>query len=719
MTTLTQLPAVPAVGPSDLLPLSHAGILYSVTVSQLTAPLQPVIDISSGCLLGRNSAGGGLPEAVTVGTGLALTNGIVTANGADHAGYPVQAAMSLLDNVVIESNAAPALLPVTALRGLFSAGSGISIDNNGVITVTQSSIAGPGGQQGPAGPAGPAGPQGPAGPTGDGLAAPATANSVSTIGASDYVAIWQNGANAWIPYGQLVGGQTINQLPAASPAADSDMLLVAQGGSSLNVQSFGAVWTYLQAKIPSLKTNVVELTSNTVLDGTSHNDRLLVVSQPITLTANFSNMGSGFVCTVINLSAGSVTMGTGITSGSGSTSLPPGTSTGMVGITYSGGSLVWWSGIVPNAPTLTVASISAPAPSTSFTITGGIFNDAPTALDYSTNGGTTWLAAPTPVITANAFSFTLPGLTAGTYTIRVRDHANTALVGVSNSFTVIPPSVSIGSTPASLTLGASLNLSGTVSPALNAVRVGYSSSGTTAPTNWLNATVANGAWSAVLTPSAAGTIYVWAEQSSATTVQAVSSSISVVAASLTVTAPSSGMAGSVVTVSGTVNPVADTVNVQLAAQNSTAPASGWTAAVNNSGNFALSLTPSAAGTYYAWAQDLATGLTAVSAPITVAAQPPLVLGINTPTTLSYVHGTGTIGLNGAISPAQPASVQVALSTSKTTAPTSGWQAATDISYNTLWAIYYTTPATPGVYYVWVETTTGGSRAVSTFTITVT
>jgi hypothetical protein len=718
MTTIAELPAVATVGPGDLLPLSQAGLTYSVSVSQLTASLQPVINVPSGELLGRNSAGTGGPEAVVLGSGLALSNGVIAANGGDHSGFPLQLAMSLSDNVVIEAGTAPGLLRVTALRGLFSAGNGIAINPAGVIAVTESGIAGPPGPPGATGAQGPAGPSGPVGATGQGLIAPDTQNSASTIGSSDYVAIWQNGTNAWIPYGQLIGGQTINQLPAAAPAADSDTLLVAQGGNALSVQGFGALWTYLQAKIPSLKTNVVELTANTVLDGTSHNDRLLVASQPITLTANFANMGSGFSCTLINLSAGSIKMGTGISSGSGSSSLPPGTSTSLVALTYSGGSIVWWSGIVPNAPTLTVASISAPGPTAAFTITGGIFNDAPIALDYSTNGGVSWTAVVSPVITANAFSFTVPGLSAGTYTVQVRDHANPAILGVSNAFTITPPSISINATPASLTLGGSLALSGAVSPGNNPVRVGYSSSTSSAPSSWVNATVTNGSWTASLTPLAAGTIYVWAQQSSATTVQSISSPISVVAASLTVSVPATGTAGSVVTITGTVNPAADAVNVQLSTQNSAAPSSGWTAAVNTGGNFALSLTPASAGTYYAWAQDPSSGLTAVSAAIAVAAQPALTLAINNPGG-SYVHGTGTIPLNGGISPTQPASVQVVLSTSNTSAPASGWQAASDIYSNELWAIYYPTPATAGNYYVWVETTTGGSRVVSSFTITVT
>jgi hypothetical protein len=718
MTTIAQLPAAATVGASDLLALSQAGLLYSVSVSQLTANLQPLLTVPTGDLLGRNSAGAGAPEAVALGAGLALTAGILSADGADHAGFAVQTAMSLGDDLVISSAGAPGLLPVTALRGLFSAGSGVAIDANGVVAVTASAIAGPAGPQGPAGPTGPAGPQGPAGATGAGLVAPAAGNSASSIGATDYVAIWQNGANAWMPYGQFLGGQTINQLPAAGPAADSDELLVAQGSNSLSVQSFGSVWTYVQAKLPSFKAGVVELTGNTVLDGTSHNNRILVASAPLTLTANFANMGSGFACTLINLSAGSITMGTGISSGSGGTSLPPGAAADLVAFSYSGGSLVWWSGIIPNAPTLTVGSIPAPAPNTAFNVTGGVFNDAPTALDYSTDGGATWHVASSPVITANAYSFTLPGLAGGTYAVRVRDHANTAVVGVSNSFTVVPPAVTIDALPASAVLGATLAVSGTVSPGNAAVVVGISNSATVAPASWVNAAVANGAWSATLTPGATGTIYIWAEQSSASLVQAVSAALSVVAASLAISAPATGTAQTALTISGAVSPAADAVNVQLSTQNTTAPSSGWSVAVTTAGSYALSLTPSAAGTYYAWAQDPATGLTAVSAAITIAAAPALTYTINNPGG-PFVHGAGTILINGGLSAGQTASTQIALSTSNTVAPASGWETAYSFSNNTVWGVYYTMPAAAGNYYVWVESTTGLGQTVSSFTITVT
>jgi hypothetical protein len=705
MTTIAELPPATTVGSSDLLPLSQAGLLYSVSVSQLTADLQPLIEIASGELLGRNSIGAGTPEVVAVGTGLNLASGTLQANGADHAGFPVQGGMSLADDIVISSASAPGLLPVTALRGLFSAGSGVSIDGSGVIAVTASAIAGPTGPQGVAGPVGPAGPAGAIGATGSGLAAPAAGNSASSIGASDYVAIWQNGANAWMPYGQFLGGQTIDQLPAAGPVADSDELLV-------------ALWTYTQAKLPSFKPAVLELTSNTVLDATTHNARILIASAPITLSANFANMGAGFSCTLVNLAAGSVTMGTGISSGSGGTTLPPGASTTLLGLAYSGGSLVWWSGIVPNAPTITVGSITAPAPGTAFTVGGGIFNDAPTALDYSTNGGTTWAAAASPVISTNAYSFTVPGLAGGTYSLRVRDHTNPAVIGISSSFTITPPSVSINAPGAAVTLGATLALSGTVSPGSDAVRVGMSASNTAAPTVWVNAVVSNGAWTASVTPGAAGMIYIWAQQTAATSVQAISGAISVVAASLTVTADATGTAGTALSVSGTVSPIADSVTVQLATQNTVPPTSAGTAATNSAGSFTAALTPSAAGTYYAWAQDAATGLSAVSAAITVAAGAGLVFGFNNPGG-TYTHGVSTVPLNGSVTPPQSASVQVAFSTSNTVAPSSGWQPANIIYGGALWAIYYPVPASAGNYYIWVETTTGGSQAVSSFTVSVT
>jgi hypothetical protein len=142
----------------------------------------------------------------------------------------------------------------------------------------------------------------------------------------------------------LLDGETVSQLQAAVAAADTDRFAVDQGGPALVRQSFAALWTYLSAKLPQARRRVVELTTATVLDATAHNDAILVCSQPLTLTANFANMGSGFVCEVVNLSTGDVTMGTGIMVGSGDTVLPTRGRARLLAFAYSGGNRVFWEG---------------------------------------------------------------------------------------------------------------------------------------------------------------------------------------------------------------------------------------------------------------------------------------------------------------------------------------------------------------------------------------
>jgi hypothetical protein len=615
------------------LPLSQAGTLYAASVAQITAGLQTEIVLPTGDLLGRASAGAGEPEALSLGSGLALGQATLAATGTDHLGFGLAASFALGDEVIVNAGGAPSRLPMPALRGLFAAGQGIAIDPNGTFSVTAGAIAGPTGPQGPAGPVGPQGGEGPAGPPGAGLLAPAISNEASTIAGTDYIAIWQNGSNAWISYQQLIGGQTIDQLPAAGPATDSDLLLVAQGGNALSSQSFAAIWTYVALKIPTMRTGVVELITNTVLDATNHNKRVLVVSQPIVLSANFTNMGSGFSCRVINLSAGVVTMGTGIISGSGGSALPPGASAEIVGLTYSGGSIVWWNGVAPTSPTITVSPITAPSPNTAFTVSGGLFDDTPTALDYSFNGSS-WTTAISAVISAGSYQFQVPGIAVGTYSIIVRDHANPTVFGTSAPFTVaaaVTATLSITTVPATVSAGSGIAVSGTVTPGGVAVQVGLSASNTVAPASFVAANVAGTSWSASLTAgTTAGTYFVWAQQTGNTAIAAVSNGVSVSA-------------------------IASTI--------------AYT--------------------------------------------------VNQPAVMSVAAGSGTLALNGGVSPPQSTPTQMAFSTSNTTPPTSGWQSATIIDNNSVWAIYSTVPVTAGDYYIWVETATGSDAVVSSFSITVT
>lgn len=260
----------------------------------------------------------------------------------------------------------------------------------------------------------------------------------------------------------LLDGETVDQLQAASLANDTDSFAVDQGGAALVRQTFAALWSYVATKLPIALHRVAELTSDTVLDATSHNNAILVCSSSLTLSANFLNMGSGFSCQVINLSSGPVTMGQGITVGSGNPKLPPQTSARLVAISYSAGNIVFWDGLTSAA---TSASASG-AGSTTSSSTG------------TTSGSTT----STTSTTSLAF--------------------------------VAAPSGSYSTSQASVGVNATL----TPGTAASGVQFGISTSTAIAPSNWVSGslvnTQSNGStfWGAFLTmPATAGTYYCWVE----------------------------------------------------------------------------------------------------------------------------------------------------------------------------------------------------------------
>jgi hypothetical protein len=83
---------------------------------------------------------------------------------------------------------------------------------------------------------------------------------------------------------------------------------------------------------------------------------------------------------------------------------------------------------------------------------------------------------------------------------------------------------------------------------------------------------------------------------------------------------------------------------------------------------------------------------------------------------SYTHGTGVIGVNAHVTPAN-APVQFGFSASATVAPSS-WTAGGFVNTN-LWGAYVPTPATAGAWYAWVTGTDGSSPTVYATAFTVT
>ena len=85
--------------------------------------------------------------------------------------------------------------------------------------------------------------------------------------------------------------------------------------------------------------------------------------------------------------------------------------------------------------TLTIATIADQStPSATIAVTGTYSPVAPSSLDYSLDGGTTWTAAGA-TIGSGAFSFSVTGpANIGLYVLRIRDHGITGNTGASNAF---------------------------------------------------------------------------------------------------------------------------------------------------------------------------------------------------------------------------------------------------------------------------------------------
>jgi len=136
MPTISQLPSTAQVTPSDEVPLSQDGATHSVSVGTLLASMQPAIIIESGVLLGRASLGPGGPEPLTVGAGLLLNAGTLALAGADAGNYPQETSLIPTDQAVLNSAGSAKLLPLSLLRGLFTAGPNISISTTGTISAS-------------------------------------------------------------------------------------------------------------------------------------------------------------------------------------------------------------------------------------------------------------------------------------------------------------------------------------------------------------------------------------------------------------------------------------------------------------------------------------------------------------------------------------------------------------------------------------------------------
>jgi Fibronectin type III domain len=510
MPTISELPPATTVAAADEIPISQGGIARAASVGTLLASTQPAIIVESPSLLGRTSIGSGGPEPVGVGIGVSLSSGTLVADGLDHAGFPTASNLYVASDLVISNQGSPMLMQASLLRDLFSAGQNVTINPNGVISAS--------GQ----------------------TAASATTVSGSSIGelqvvttlsTQDLVAVSHAGTDCAIAYSNLLDGITIDQAPAAGPASNSDTIWVAQGSNVMASQTFSAIWVWLANNLPTYRAPVVEIIASTNLDTTVHNGRILVCSQPITLTPLTTNMGSGFQCMVINASTGNLTLGSGFVSSSGSLVLTPWQTATLCCITYSAGTIA-----LAVMPTTTSTTTAASVPGQVSGVVATPTSSSAVQLTWSAQIGTgaaTTFTVQYRVTGSSSWTFSVAGLTGTGAIISGLEAAtkydfgiigiNSAGAGPASSAVTAMTLAASGSVTAIawnlLPSGTYTHGSGTigvnaqVTPAPSPVQFGFSLSATTPPTSWTAAILVNtNLWGAyVPTPATAGTWYTWGE----------------------------------------------------------------------------------------------------------------------------------------------------------------------------------------------------------------
>jgi len=243
---------------------------------------------------------------------------------------------------------------------------------------------------------------------------------VSSVASTDTVPIGQGGSTVAVTLQTLLNPETIDLLSAASPASDTDTFPSGQGSNVLLRQTLSGVWSLMASHLPGYHRPVVELTENTNLDGSTHNNALLICSQAVTITPT-GTMGSGFMCDVVNVSGSNVTLGAGITTSNAGNVLPTGESARICSATYSGGTVNFATlsagsgGPAPAAPGQVTGLATSGATSSTMTLswTAPGSGGTPTAytVNYRVTGSGPWSSATT---SASASPYTVTGLSAST-----------------------------------------------------------------------------------------------------------------------------------------------------------------------------------------------------------------------------------------------------------------------------------------------------------------
>ena len=330
MPMISQLPVATGLAASDAVPVSQSGVARAVSVGNLLAGTQPAILTPTGTLLGRRSLGTGGPEEIALGSGLTLNDGTLDVGYGMFASLETIGAVSQGGRLIAVEDGHLKVVSSESVHASYTAGEHIEIDSAGVISAIW--------------------PEGTssASPSNWGIDTTGT-TTLTSVAADDVLPVLHKGIISSVTYGKLLNGRTVGQLQPAGAVSDGDHILVSQDGSVMARQNLSGIWQWVSTKIVSLRLPIVELTTDTTLDATVHNGRVLVCTAPVTITSVSMNIGSGFHCEIVNLSSGDVSLASPIVTAAGVGTVPAGSAAVVRSMSCSLETILYASGFANSA----------------------------------------------------------------------------------------------------------------------------------------------------------------------------------------------------------------------------------------------------------------------------------------------------------------------------------------------------------------------------------
>ena len=183
MPNFNQLPQSYHTNAEDILPLNQSGRTVGVSVATLQASLQPEIILPRNMLLGRTSIGTGGPEPVSIGPGLSLVSGTLSASQTTVAGPAGPAGQGFMFHGPWAPGAAYIAYDVVTYAGQSYVATAAT--NGASFDLASWKVLAAQGSTGAAGPPGPPGPKGDPGSGGSGGANITIGTAAGTVAAGN------------------------------------------------------------------------------------------------------------------------------------------------------------------------------------------------------------------------------------------------------------------------------------------------------------------------------------------------------------------------------------------------------------------------------------------------------------------------------------------------------------------------------------------------------